>query len=192
MAPLDLLRQRGIVLPVVLVMLVLMTSVVLYMMRRGAVDERMAANLRGNTTAEAAAAYALRFCETALWQRPPGVQPPTGVTDKPVPTVPAPAAGTPAAWQVDALWNDANQRITLPASLLGTNMPDVDQAWCLIEDATAELDAAPIELVANTSGAPIQENTLRKFRVTAEVRGAGAGVPARIARMQSEVRMYVN
>jgi Tfp pilus assembly protein PilX len=191
MTAFDRLRQRGIVLPVVLVMLVLMTSVVLYMMRRGAVDERMAANMRGNTTAEAAAAYALRYCETALWQRPPGVQPPAGVTDNPVPTVDAPAAGNPAAWQVDALWNDANRRITLPASLLGANMPDITQAWCLIEDATGELDPAPIELVSNTSGAPVQENTYRKFRVTSEVRGPGAGVE-RVARMQSEVRMFVN
>lgn len=191
MTAFDHLRQRGIVLPVVLVMLVLMTSVVLYMMRRGAVDERMAANMRGNTTAEAAAAYALRYCETALWQRPPGVQPAAGVTDNPVPTVDAPASGNPAAWQVDALWNDANRRITLPASLLGANMPDITQAWCLIEDATAELDPAPIELVSNTSGAPVQENTYRKFRVTSEVRGPGAGIE-RVARMQSEVRMFVN
>lgn len=191
MTPSDLLRQRGIVLPVVLVMLVLMTSVVLYMMRRGAIDERMAANMRGNTTVDAAAAYTLRFCETALWQRPPGVEPAAGVTDNPVPSVPAPPTGNPAAWQVDALWNDANLRITLPNSLLGANMPDVTQAWCLIEDATPELDPAPIELASNVSGAPVQDNTLRKFRITAEVVAPGAGVD-RVSRMQSEVRMYVN
>jgi hypothetical protein len=81
--------------------------------------------------------------------------------------------------------------LALPSALLGTNMPDVTQARCLIEDATAELDLAKLELTSNQANQPGQDNTYRKFRVTAEVRGPGPG-GERVARMQSEIRMTVN
>jgi Tfp pilus assembly protein PilX len=176
------LTQRGIVLPVVLVMLVLMTTVVLYLMRRGVVDERMAANVRGLTTVDTAAQYALRWCELWLWTSPPGIVPQTGRPNPPR-TMPAPANTATAAWRVDASWT--NNEVTLPAAALG--LPDVTDARCLIEDASAEL-----ELDSGLTGNRLVfANTWRKFRVTAEVGGPGPG-GVRVARAQSEVRMNVN
>jgi Tfp pilus assembly protein PilX len=71
----DRLRQRGIVLPVVLVMLLLMTITVLFLMRRGTVDERIAFNVREVVSLDSAAQYALRTCERHLWCSPPGFTP---------------------------------------------------------------------------------------------------------------------
>jgi Tfp pilus assembly protein PilX len=187
--PTRLWSPRGFVLPVVLVMLVLMTSVVLYLVRRGAIDERMAANMRGTTTLESAVAYTLRYCETMVWQAPPGVAPPSGALWNPPPTV-TPEPGT-TAWRVDANWAGGTARaISLPQEVLGANMPDVTRAQCLIEDATAELDAA-MEMVTDTQNSMVQDSTLRKYRITAEVASPSQGF-TRFARAQSEVRMNVN
>jgi Tfp pilus assembly protein PilX len=180
------LTHRGIVLPVVLVMLVLMTTVVLYLMRRSAVDERMAANTRDVTTVETAAQFALRFCELWLWTSPPGINPQTGRPDPPR-VVLAPVAPATAAWRTNLNWT--NSAVTLGASTAEVQalLPGVDEARCLIEDATAEL-----ELGASDSGNRLLlANTWRKYRITAEVQGPGAG-SLRIARAQSEVRMNVN
>jgi Tfp pilus assembly protein PilX len=180
------LTQRGIVLPVVLVMLVLMTTVVLYLMRRGVVDERMASNVRGITTVDTAAQYALRWCELWLWTSPPGIAPQAGRPNPPR-TMLAPANSATAAWRDSANWpgGASDRSVDLPATAM--SVPDVTVARCLIEDASAEL-----ELGSELTGNRLEfANTWRKYRVTAEVGAPGPG-GQRIARAQSEIRMNVN
>jgi Tfp pilus assembly protein PilX len=178
------LRSRGFVLPVVLVMLVVMTTVVLFMMRRGTVDERLAANVRDIVTLETAAAYALRSCELWVWRSPPGRAPDAGMPDPPRLTG-APVSTDPAAWRDAVRW--ANDAITLDAAARG---PGLTRAQCLIEDATAELEG-------NTQfvSGPLRfdDPGFRKYRITVEAESQPDPLVApRIARAQSELRMWVN
>ncbi len=173
-------RRRGIVLPVVLIMLVLMTTVVLFLVRRGTVDERLAANVRGLTTLETAAQYGVRWCEAWIWRLPPGVQPPAGVTELPPRVMAAPASNQTAAWRVDANWT--NESVDLSGAAAG--LPDVTSVRCLIEDARGELEVLPVSPTGNPLADP---DSWRKYRVTVEVQGVGG----RVARAQSEFRMNV-
>jgi Tfp pilus assembly protein PilX len=180
------LTQRGFVLPVVLVMLVLMTTVVLYLMRRSTVDERMAANTRDVTTVDTAAQFALRFCELWLWTSPPGVAPQTGRPDPPRLVV-APVPPDTAAWRDNTNWTNTSVGLGASTAEVQALLPGIDQARCLIEDATAEL-----EIGSDVTGNRLTlANTWRKYRITAEVQGPGSG-SLRVARAQSEVRMNVN
>ena len=79
----DRFRTRGIVLPVVLVMLLLMTVTVIFLMRRGTVDERIAFNVREVVSLDSAAQFALRTCERHLWASPPGITLATGAPPPP-------------------------------------------------------------------------------------------------------------
>jgi Tfp pilus assembly protein PilX len=174
-------RQRGIVLPAVLVMLLMMTVVVIFLMRRGTVDERIAFNVRQGTTLDTAAQFALRTCERLLWRSPPRGEVQPGLPPRPSVVV-APAASSTAAWRVNANWasNQVIQGETAAeiTSLFGAG---VTAARCLIEDATAELQD-----IRDTDGGgytPPEENWL-KYRITAEVIGTDGSA----GRAQAEVR----
>lgn len=177
-------RQRAFVLPIVLVILVLMTTVVLYLLRRGVVDELLASNVRAVTTMDTAAQFTLRWCELWLWTSPPGI---AAQANRPNPprVVTAPASTAAPAW-LSADWED--EGVTLPAAAVG--VPDVTDARCLIEDATAEMEFTS-DLSADGGNRLQLANTWRKYRVTAEVQGPGPG-GLRTGRAQSEVRMNVN
>ncbi len=155
--------ERGIVLPVVLVMLLLMTITVLFLMRRGTVDELLASNVRQVTTLDTAAQFALRTCERFLWVSPPGIAPAAGDPNPP-PVVVAPAANATAAWLVNANWT--NSGVTLPAADFGPGV---------------------VGNVSNTSTGLNLDGTWRKYRITAEVQGNGNT----FSRAQAEVRMNV-
>lgn len=191
-------RERGIVLPVVLVMLLLMTVTVTLLMRRGTVDELIASNVRQVTTLDTAAQQALRTCERLLWVSPPGVPvtagdplPPTTVVAPVRP--PPPAAGPAPAWRSSA----AGDWVALPVADFdddgdaATPSP-VSAATCLFEDASAELELITTN-VSNVATGLNLDNTWRKYRVTAEVRGRldVFGQPNAIGRAQAEVRMNV-
>ena len=171
--------ERGIVLPMVLVMLLLMTITVLFLMRRGTVDELLASNVRQVTTLDTAAQFALRTCERLLWVSPPGIAPAAGDPNPP-PVVVAPAPNATAAWRDNANWN--NSGVTLPTADFGAG---VTAARCLFEDASAELEIN-VGNVSNTSTGLNLDGTWRKYRITAEVVGNGT-----FSRAQAEVRMNV-
>jgi hypothetical protein len=190
--------ERGIVLPVVLVMLLLMTVTVTLLMRRGAVDELIASNVRQVTTLDTAAQHALRTCERLLWVSPPGV--PVAIGDPLPPTVvpatvrpPAPTASPPPAWRTAA----AADWVALPPADFDddgnaiTPSP-VSAALCLFEDASAELELVKSNVSTTATGLNL-DNTWRKYRITAEVQGRldWAGRPNAFGRAQSEVRMNV-
>jgi Tfp pilus assembly protein PilX len=180
--------QRGIVLPAVLVMLLLMTVTVLFLMRRGTVDERIAFNVRQVTTLDTATQFALRTCERLLWVSPPGV--PT-VTGQPAPpgVVLAPASGDTAAWRVAANWS--GNAVTLgdptdPAEVATLFGGGIASARCLFEDAVAELDVIN-DTPAGAANALLPSNAWRKYRITAEV----VGTSGTVGRAQTEVRLAI-
>jgi Tfp pilus assembly protein PilX len=168
--------QRGIVLPVVLVMLLMMTVTVIFLMRRGTVDERIAFNVRQVTTLDTATQHALRTCERQLWCALNG-----NTACASPPRLPAPAASSTAAWRGASNWNSVvilADGATEVASVFG---PDVQAARCLIEDATAELETIG-EL--DRPDDPLKLGVWRKYRITAEV----VGTSGTIGRAQTEVR----
>lgn len=173
-------KQNGIVLPVVLVMLVLMTIVVLFTSRRGTLDERLASNIRAVVSIDTAAQYTLRWCELWLWVSPPGLAPIAGMPEPPrtVDSIP----GDPDPKWRNAKW--ADEAVSLPKDA----MPGADTAQCLFEDARNELMMSPYSV--GQDGLPIPDSR-RKFRITAQTTSPGAYATA-IARTQSEVRMTLN
>jgi len=178
--------QRGIVLPVVLVMLMLMTITVMFLMRRGTVDELLASNVRQVTTLDTAAQFALRSCERLLWVSPPGIAPAAGDPNPP-PVVTAPAANATAAWRVNANWTNSGVTLgTTPAEVTALFGDGIAAVRCLYEDASAELEIN-VGNVSNTSTGLNLDNTWRKYRITAEVVGNGGT----FSRAQAEVRMNV-
>jgi len=178
-SPIRRRAERGVVLPVVLVMLLLMTITVLFLMRRSTVDELLASNVRQIVTLETTTQFALRSCERWLWVSVPGLAPRAGDPDPPA-VVTAPAPTATAAWRVGANWTDFG--VTLPAARFGAGVTAVR---CLFEDATAELELLT-SLTPTTATGMTLEPDWRKFRITAEVVGDNT-----VSRAQTEVRMQV-
>lgn len=182
--------------PVILVLLVVVTGVVLFSVRRATVDERLVGALRDAGATAGAADAALRYCENWIWVAPPGIPTPAGSgLPNPPKSIMAPAAtATTPAWRDSANWTDTERFVTVPADAIGKGM---GTARCLIEDATAEL-AAPAAGQFRGGGEEAQfvggvlagtpPANWRKYRITAEVVSGGPG-PTRTARVQSEVRL---
>ncbi len=63
-------RMMGVVLPVVLVVLTVLTGLVVTQIRRGAVDERLAANTRESVQLDSSVQTVLRWCEAAITLAP--------------------------------------------------------------------------------------------------------------------------
>ena len=59
-------RMIGVVLPVVLVVLTVLTGLIVTQIRRGAMDERLAGNTRETVNLDGAAQTVLRWCEARL------------------------------------------------------------------------------------------------------------------------------
>lgn len=209
-------RQRGIVLPVVLVLLVVLTSLVLMQIRRGTLDQQLSINSRGYTLTETAAQSVLRWCEA----RAIAVTRNTALTK--VPTVDAPIASDAAAWTVVSNWTTeapyyvSVANVAFPGVATDTTSDGSTGANCLFEDASQELEppatqvttspeSAGIGLGAvlgtatgtNPSANPQPCNTsythFCKYRVTVRIRPVGVvnctATPRRCLFMQSELRV---
>ncbi len=177
-------RMIGVVLPVVLVVLTVLTGLVVTQIRRNAIDERLAANTRETVQLDNAVQTVLRWCEARIVMEP----------QRTITVTPGTAA-TPPAWdRLSANWNDAssldfeNADVVLP----GLNA----DPSCVIEDATCEL-APPISPTGQTGASTCAGNgdldpRWRKFRLTAR---AGTAAPdmggTRLMFSQSEVRLFI-
>lgn len=168
--PRPLPGQRGLVLPVVLILLVVVTTIVVAQMKRGLLDERLATSLRSNAVSDSAVQTVLRWCELRL-------------TSAPLETLaiaaPVRTAMAVPAWRVAANWTAANTfRFT------GVFLPGVNDNACLIERADGELAAS----ISDTGFAadPSDRERWLKFRVTARVQRDSGGFDF----AQSEVRFY--
>lgn len=179
------LRERGFVLPVVLVMLVVMSTVVLLMIRRGTVDERLAANVASVVTMDTGVNYALRTCERLI-RTTISADP----ADKPNVRPALPATSATPLWRNPAEWT-ANA-VVLPSDFYG---PGVNAARCLIETADDELVGGEkgSDPLTKTPGNQLDiEHEFAKFRITAEASGPGRDGGDRLARSQSEMRIRTN
>jgi hypothetical protein len=171
-------RQTGIVLPVVLVVLVVVTTLVLTQVRRGTVDERLAGNWSRSISGETSAESTLRWCEMEL-QREPRLW--DGVV------LAADFAATPA-WRTNT-WNQAASILTVDANL---RPPGATAAACIIEDATEELACTATQTQDAMGGSGCRSPYFRKYRITAQVIFPDATAFGNVAyRSQSEVRLTV-
>jgi hypothetical protein len=178
--------QRGIVLPVVLVMLLMMTVTVIFLMRRGTVDEKIAFNVRQVTTLDTATQFALRTCERLLWVSPPGVPTATGQPSPPA-VVTAPASGNTAAWRDGTNWTGNAVVLGATATEIGNLFgPGIDSARCLFEDAVAELNVMN-DTPPGNANTMLPGDAWRKYRITAEV----VGTSGTVGRAQTEVRLAI-
>ncbi len=163
-------REHGLVLPVVLFLLVVVTVVVSTQLKRSLIDERLATSLRSNVVSDSAVQTVLRWCELRLSVAPLQTQ--------------AIAAPTRASATVPA-WRDATNWV--PAATFrftGVMLPGAIDNACLIERADGELAAS----LSDTGFAADPADTARwlKFRVTARVQREAGG----FEHAQSEMRLY--
>jgi len=175
-------KQRGVVLPIVLVVMMVVTMLVVTQVRRGTVDERLAANwgraVSGQTTAESL----LRYCEAQLfanqfaqarnWKRSANV-----LKSENFPATAAWASG-PAA----------NQYIELQQDILPLNAT----GKCVVEDATIELVGSNFQERPPGGTVGINDPYLWKYRLTLLLTlPDSTGFGSVIYRAQSEVRFLV-
>jgi hypothetical protein len=181
-------RMMGVVLPVVLVVLTVLTGLVVTQIRRAAVDERLAANTRESVQLDSSVQTVLRWCEARI-------------TLAPQTTAQVMAPTTP----VYPAWGAASANWTITANALdfvggATWLPGLNQdPSCVIENATCEL-APPISLTgqvlqsnANCPGGGELDPRWRKFRITARVRTAAPDMTGgnRFTFAQSELRLFI-
>lgn len=181
-------RSNGVVLPIVLVILVILTALVVTQVRRTTVDQRMAANAQESVALDAAAKAVLSWCEVDLQRAN------RGIGNMPQSIAP-PAPTAPAAWLVPANWAAWAYTPAFGAQLLTT----ATVAVCLIEDATEELEG---DVSRNQGGTGVRDCRWRKYRTTAQVQApapdlpanAALGIPAgfRAYFAQGEMRLYSN
>ncbi len=159
-------RQQGIVLPIVLIMMVILTSLVITQVRRSTVDQALAVNSREYAFAEAAVQTVLRRCESEL----------LAVGEAAAPAVGNPAWRDPAAWETKTLRPDAD---------LAVNFPAVNAYGCLLENATDEMPPAS---TPDRLSAEARDDGMRKYRVTARV----VLITGQQIHLQSEMRFDRN
>jgi len=185
--------QAGVVLPVVLVILVIMTALVVTQVKRTTVDQRMAANAQENVSMDAAAKAVLGWCEFQIQRSNRGS---LGAPINMPRSMPAPMPPAAAAWRSGPNWVAFSYTPAAGAPL----MPGITFAQCLIEEATDELEGA----VSNNDdrGTGGRDCRWRKYRTTAQVQmaapdflgNAAMNIPAGVRAhfVQGEMRLYSN
>ena len=132
---LALTLQRGVVLPLALVMLVMVTLIAVVALRGVTTEERISANLRSSSIAFEQAELALRYCEGIAMLGG------TPLTDARIDST----STTGLAWRTASNWETKNQpghpklQHPLMAQYLDPNRPGFRPA-CLIEATRAPLD----------------------------------------------------
>lgn len=123
--------QRGVVLPLALVMLVMVTLIAIVALRGVTSEERIAANLRASSVAFEQAELALRFCENIAFTG--GINLDNARIDS--------TSTTGLAWRNPANWSSTFAQLQKPptAQYLDTLRPVTPPA-CLIEAVRAPFD----------------------------------------------------
>ena len=161
-------NQRGAVLVVALIFLVVMTMLILASIRGSVMQERMASNLYDRSLAFQAAEAALREGERLVVDTPPK---PTGAGCDVSGNCNTPVSTTTPVWQVKANWDKAHNATvnvgTLPVKpqflveLLADDMPEVNLCESTAIDPDAPCYAGPEGL---------------RYRITARSGEAGRAV----------------
>lgn len=179
-------RMMGVVLPVVLVVLTILTGLVVTQIRRSAVDERLAANTRESVQLDHSVQTVLRWCEARITLAP----------QRTATVTPATAAQPPAWARASTNWTITANNLDFvggAASLPGLNA----DPSCVIEDATCEL-APPISPTGQTGNSTCPGNgdldaRWKKFRITARVSTQAPDMIGgnRLTFAQSELRLFI-
>lgn len=129
--------QRGVVLVIALILLVVAAFSSMFVMRSAIFGEQISNNIRSGTLAERSAEVALRYCEQFATPNPPAVGPAGGS----VPTLQFTKVGaTPTAWTIPTNWQDGGAAVKVPQSLLNSGgstssgIQYVQSPQCMIED----------------------------------------------------------
>jgi hypothetical protein len=174
-------NQRGVILPIVLVVMMVVTTLVITHVKRGIVDERLAANWSSSIASSTATESILRMCELRVltverhgW-------------DTPLPSAQFNQNGIPA-WRSNVA---ANLVKTVPPADLPNG---VSSAVCIIENATEEL-TPDINLASgneqNRGRSGIEPN-LRKYRFTSVLTFPDSTAFGAVTyRSQSEIRWMI-
>ncbi len=175
-------RQRGVVLPIVLVVMMVVTTLVITQVRRGIVDERLASNWSSSISRQTATESVLRLCELRV------LTVERHAWDTPLPSDQFNISGVPA-------WNSnvtANLKKTVPQA----DLPAIgaSSAECIIENATNEL-TPDVNLASSNEqnrGRSGIEPNLRKYRFTAVLTFPDStAIGAVTYRSQSEIRWMI-
>jgi hypothetical protein len=175
-------RMHGVVLPIVVVVLMILTGLVVAQFQRGALDERLAGNARETVQLDGAVQSVLRWCEARMTLHP----------FETVTVTPGNGATVPA-WRQPANWLAGN---SLHFSAASDELPGITlaEAGCVIEDATCEL-APPVSPTGQpATGCNGIDERWRKFRITARVSTPASDLPGgqRFMFTQSELRVFTD
>lgn len=172
-------RMMGVVLPVVLVVLTILTGLVVTQVRRSATDERLAANTRESVMMDNAVQTTLRWCE---WQ----------VTRAPFNTAKAAGDGTDPAWKIPANWTNPLNSLNFTGTNLMPGM--VSDPACVIEEVTCDLQPPVSPTGSSTSGCNGIDSRWMKLRITARVQVNAPDLRGGMREMltQSELRVYTD
>jgi len=181
-------RMMGVVLPVVLVVLTVLTGLVVTQIRRSAVDERLAANTRESVQLDSSVQTVLRWCEARITLAP----------QRTATVAPGTSATAPAWARTSANWTDTTKSLDFSG---GVNLlPGLNaDPSCVIENATCDLvpPISPTGQVATSNPACIGSGELdprwRKFRITARVATPALDMIGgnRFTFAQSELRLFI-
>lgn len=180
--------MMGVVLPVVLVVLTILTGLVVTQIRRSAVDERLASNTRESVQLDSSVQTVLRWCEARITLAPQTTR-----------TVNPGTSATAPAWaKTSANWNPGPTSLDFSG---GANLlPGLNaDPSCVIENATCELmpPISPTGQIATSNPACVGAGELdprwRKFRITARVATPAPDMIGgnRFTFAQSELRLFI-
>jgi hypothetical protein len=175
--------ERGVVLPIVLVVLMVVTTLVLTQVRRGTLDERLASNWSRSISGQTTAETVLRQCEAVV------LQVERTWWDLKLPSSLANNNGEPA-WK--SALDPAKIKTIPPADL----PPGATSGICIIENATDELRPGDHYLgtaEASRGVAAGVDPSMRKTRFTSVVTFPDSTAFGSVTyRSQSEVRWMIN
>jgi type IV pilus assembly protein PilX len=157
--------QRGLVLPIVLIFLVIMMLLGTAMIRNVTLEEKMAGNMRNRNLAFQAAEQALRFCETSVQLGNMTALNLKLNAEGPIKTG---ANAGKNYWELKSYWADPNFAVTVPpVSLQSSGAALASAPQCMVEVITAPITSS------TSTAAQDRDNGNQKtqFRVTA--RGVG-------------------
>jgi len=176
--------MMGVVLPVVLVVLTVLTGLVVTQIRRNAIDERLAANTRETVQLDSSVQTVLRWCEARIALEP----------QRTITVVPGTATTAPAWDKGSPNWGNASSLDFVGAASI---LPGLSaDPSCVIEDATCEL-APPISPTGQTGASTCAGNgdldpRWRKFRLTAQALTPAPDMGGTRAMLtQSELRLFI-
>jgi type IV pilus assembly protein PilX len=160
-------KQRGLVLPLVLIFLTVLMLLATSVLRNVTLEEKMAGNLRSRTLAFQAAEQGLRWCENHLQAGD------AEAVHLPINSEGPLASGAMAGrhyWQVEALWQDPAYAVAVPAG--GTEQAQRGAQLAARPQCMVELINTPLLRLYETAAAAQESGNQRsQFRITA--RGFG-------------------